>query len=134
MVWQILGIPFGGIMSSAAVAVVLGAAELVWLDQQQKHRRLGFHFKGRPVRSCMSWKRYADDVVVGSRLFCCGCIFVFVRACCPAPQQQQQQHSEPRRGRWWVRTRESVARAHPVTPSLDSFHPRVLIVRSVAPE
>ena len=28
MVWQIRGIPIGGVMSSAAVAVVLGAAEL----------------------------------------------------------------------------------------------------------
>ena len=34
----------GGVMSSAAVAVVCGAAELVRVDQQQKHRRLGFHF------------------------------------------------------------------------------------------
>ena len=72
-------------MSSAAVAVVLGAAELVWLDQQQKHSELGFHFRGRPSRSCISWKRYVDDVVVGSRVFCCCCIFVLRRACCPVP-------------------------------------------------
>ena len=26
-----------------------------------------------------------DDVVVGSRVFCCGCIFVFLRACYPVP-------------------------------------------------
>ena len=79
--WQIRGIPIGGVMSSAAVAVVLGAAELVWLDQQQKHWELGFHFQGRPVRNCISWKRCVDDVVVGSRVFCCSCIFVFLRAC-----------------------------------------------------
>ena len=72
-------------MSSAAVAVVLGAAELVWLDQQQKHWELGVHLWGRPVRSCISWKRYVDEVVVGSRVFCCSCIFVFLRACCPVP-------------------------------------------------
>ena len=72
-------------MSSAAVVMVLGAAELVWLDQQQKHSELGFHFWGRLVRSCFSWKRYVDDVVVGSRVFCCSCIFVFIRACCPVP-------------------------------------------------
>ena len=74
MVWQIRGIPFGGVRSSAAVAVVLDAAELVWLDQQQKHWELGFHFRGRPVRSCISWKRYVDEVVVGSRVFCCWCL------------------------------------------------------------
>ena len=28
VVWQIRGIPIGGVMSSAAVAIVLGAAEL----------------------------------------------------------------------------------------------------------
>ena len=72
-------------MSSAAVAVVLGAAELVWLDQQQKHSELGFHFRGRPVRSCISWKRYLDDVVFGSRVFCCSCIFVLKRASYPVP-------------------------------------------------
>ena len=66
MVWQSRDIPLGGVMSSAAVAVVLGAAELVWLDQQQKHRRLGFHF----------W-----EVCV----FCCSCIFVFMRACYLVP-------------------------------------------------
>ena len=62
-------------MSSAAVAVVLGAAELVWLGQRQKHRQLGFLFGERPVRSCISWKRYVDDVVVGGRVFCYSCIF-----------------------------------------------------------
>ena len=66
-VWQIRCIPTGEVMSSAAVAVVLGAAELAWLDQQQKHR---------PVRSCISWKTFLDDVVVGSRVFCCSCVFV----------------------------------------------------------
>ena len=45
--WQIRCIPIGGVMSSAAVAVVLGAAELVWLDQEEKHRQLGFHFGER---------------------------------------------------------------------------------------
>ena len=56
MVWQIRGIPIGGVISSAAVAVLLRAAELVWLDQQQKHCESGFHFRGRPVRSCTLWK------------------------------------------------------------------------------
>ena len=71
--------------------MVLGAAELVWLDQQQKHWELGFHLRGRPVRSCISWKRYVDDVddvddvVVGSRVFCCSCIFVILRACYLVP-------------------------------------------------
>ena len=84
-VWQIRGAQIGGVMSSAAVAVLLGAAEIVWLDQRQKHRRLGFLFGWRPVRSCISWKRYVDDVVVGSRVFCCSCIFVFLRPCYLVP-------------------------------------------------
>ena len=73
------------VMSSAAVAVVLGVAELVWLDQQQKHRELGFRFWWRLVRSCTSWKRCVHDVVVGSRVFCCSCILVVTRACYPVP-------------------------------------------------
>ena len=46
---------------------------------------VGFPFGERLVRSCISWKRYVDDVVVGSRVFCCSCIFVFLRACYPVP-------------------------------------------------
>ena len=60
MVWQIRGIPIGGVKSSAAVAVVLGAAELGWLGQHEEHLRLGFQFRGRAVRSCISWRRYVD--------------------------------------------------------------------------
>ena len=44
IVWQIRVIPNGGVTTSAAVAVVFGAAELVWLDQQQNHCELGFIF------------------------------------------------------------------------------------------
>ena len=78
MVWQIRGIPVGGLMSSAALAVVLGVAELGWLGQHEEHLRLGFHFGERPVRSCISWRRYVGGVLAGSRVFCDSCIFVFM--------------------------------------------------------
>ena len=85
VIWSRVVFVFNSRPGPAAVAVVLGAAELVWLGQWQKHRELGFHFRGRPVRSCISWKRYVDDVVVGSRVFCCSCIFVFLCACYQVP-------------------------------------------------
>ena len=72
-------------MSSTVVAVVLGAAQLGWFGQHGEHLRLGFHFRGRPIRSCTSWRRYVDDMLAGSRVFCCSCIFVFMRACYPVP-------------------------------------------------
>ena len=72
-------------MSSAAVAVVLGAAELGWLGQHEEHLRLGFNFQRHLVRSCISWRRYVNDVLVGSRVFCGSCIFVFMCACYPQP-------------------------------------------------
>ena len=50
VVWQIRGIPIGGVMSSASVAVVLGAAELGWLGQHEEHLRLRFHFRRRAVQ------------------------------------------------------------------------------------
>ena len=68
------------VMSSAAVAVVLGAAELGWSGQHEEHLGLGFHFRERAVCSCISWRRYVDDELIGSRVFCDSCIFVFVRA------------------------------------------------------
>ena len=39
----------------------------------------------------------------------------------PTNNNQQQHYSEPRRARWWVRTRKSVARAHLVTSCVDVF-------------
>ena len=70
MVWQIRCIPIG-VMSSAAVAVVLGAADL-GLGQHEEHLRLGFHFRRRAVRSCISWRRCADACfVVAAFLFLC---------------------------------------------------------------
>ena len=38
-----------------------------------------------PFEVAYRGKRYVDDVVVGSRVFCCGCIFVFLRACYLVP-------------------------------------------------
>ena len=78
MVWQIWCIPIGGVMSSAAVAVVFGVAELVWLDQWQKHRQLGFccggvlfavAFSGRDMWM-MLWLA-AACFVVAAFLFLC---------------------------------------------------------------
>ena len=37
----------GHSISSVAVAVVLGAAELGWFGQHDEHLRLGFHFRTR---------------------------------------------------------------------------------------
>ena len=69
--WQIRCIPIG-IMGSAAVAVVLGAADLGWLGQHEEHLRLGFHFRRRAVRSRISWRRYADACfVVAAFLILC---------------------------------------------------------------
>ena len=85
MVWQIRGIPIGDLMNSAAVAVVLGAAKLGLFGQHQEHFQQGFHFQEGPVRSCISWRRYVDDVLVVSRVFFGSFVFVFMRACYPVP-------------------------------------------------
>ena len=77
MVWQNRGIPIGGVMSSAAVAVSS-------LGQQPEHSRLGFNFQGRPIRSCISWRRYVDDVLVGSRVFCLQLHFCFYARLLPS--------------------------------------------------
>ena len=64
MMWQIQGIPVGGVMSSAAVAVVLGAAELGWIGQHDEQLRLGFqgasspklHFVEEVCGRCAGWQ------------------------------------------------------------------------------
>ena len=50
MVCQIRGIPIGGVMSSAAKAVVLGAAELGWLGQHEEHLRSSRRRSGGRMR------------------------------------------------------------------------------------
>ena len=72
MVWQIRGIPICVVMSSAAVAVVLGAAELVWLDQRDSHLLFKTVIDAPTRRSCrsftsLSWRRGGFP---WSRLFC----------------------------------------------------------------
>ena len=84
MEWQMRSIPNGGIMSSAAVAGVLGAAELGCFVQHDEHLRSGFHFPGRPAVAfrggnmwMMCWLAAACS--------CGSCIFVSTRACYPVP-------------------------------------------------
>ena len=70
-VWRVRGTPIGGVMSSAAVAVALGAAKLVWLDQQQKQSVLvsisGDGLCGRDMRTM--WWLAASCFVVAAFLF-----------------------------------------------------------------
>ena len=58
---------------------------LGWLGQPEEHLKLAFHFRERAVRSCILWRRCVDDVLAGSHVFCCSCIFVDMRACYPVP-------------------------------------------------
>ena len=63
----------GGVMSSAAVAVSLGAQEYTWFSLGG-HRRSGYDFGPRRPKQCISWRRYVDDVMAASRRFCSTCV------------------------------------------------------------
>ena len=77
--WSIDGIPIGGLMSGVCVAITLGAQEWRWFQDNPAHLRHGFVFGGRSVHTCISRRRYVDDLAGASRCFCCRCVFEFTQ-------------------------------------------------------
>ena len=87
-----LHVGFVGNVGVHGVVVVLGAAELVWLDQRQKHRQLGFLFGG-PVRSCISWKRCVMLLLAAA----CFVVAAFFFFCVPVTRYHTRWYREQAR-------------------------------------
>ena len=73
------GIPIGGVLSSAALAIVLGFQEHSWLQAPAAlHEAAGF-FLMYPVQKSVAWRRYADDAAVANYLLCGPCLVAFAQ-------------------------------------------------------
>ena len=78
-VWEMRGLPIGGIMSSFAVALSLAVDELHWtLDSaRQRHEEMGFRFPDS-LPKAVQWRRYVDDILGFSSCLCGSCLFLFI--------------------------------------------------------
>jgi hypothetical protein len=77
-VWVMKGLPIGGLLSMAALSVVLGYGEHKWVNDKAAQAACGFDFPN--VRSFICWLRYVDDVLAISHALCPQCLLVFVQA------------------------------------------------------
>ena len=78
LVFQLAGLPIGGVLSGAAVGVRLGAEEsrFIAAGQTETLRRHRFvrAWPGKTIR----WKRYVDDLCAASHTHCSECILAFL--------------------------------------------------------
>jgi len=65
------GIPIGGVFSAVCVALVLGWCEATWFATGCHEWRA--YFRDWPIRRCIRWLRYVDDLVIFSRCLCGDC-------------------------------------------------------------
>ena len=78
-IYEMDGIPIGGLMSGVCVSVTLGAQEWRWQRDSAAHLREGFCFGASDALSFISWKRYVDDLIAISRCYCCACVYHFLQ-------------------------------------------------------
>ena len=68
------GLPFGGLLSKVAASVVLSQEEREWSENETRRANLGYHKTGRRWSSLACCKRYVDDLLVISKMWCYECL------------------------------------------------------------
>ena len=71
---EMAGMAIGGVMSAAAVSVKLGSEEGKARHPHEFPGLPSFRFHGDPQKA-VNWSRYVDDLLAGSFILCCSCIF-----------------------------------------------------------
>ena len=67
------GLPMGGLLSKVAASVVLSQEEREWSENETRRANLGYHKTGRRWSSLACCKRYVDDLLVISKMWCYEC-------------------------------------------------------------
>ena len=81
-VFQFSGVATGGVMSCVALSVVSTDLEIQFLENMQVHQELGYTTE---IRKPIQWKRYVDDIIAVSSLYCADCLVNFLRLRDPLP-------------------------------------------------
>ena len=77
-VYLLQGICIGGVLSSAAVAVALGAHQFSWF-RLGGYRRLQYPIDPWGPKACITWRRYVDDLIGCSRMLCARCVLLWMQ-------------------------------------------------------
>ena len=64
------GLPIGGLVSKVAASAVLSQQEREWTEDEEKRSRVWYHKDGYRWSSLAYCKRYVDDVMVVSSMWC----------------------------------------------------------------
>ena len=68
------GLPIGGLLSKVAASVILSQEEREWSETETRRANLGYHKTGRRWSSLACCKRYVDDLLVISEMWCYDCL------------------------------------------------------------
>ena len=74
-VYELKGLPIGGVLSDLCLSVVLGKQEYEWNANRLDQIKAGFDFCSFRVSQCVSVVRYVDDTLVISLRYCRLCVW-----------------------------------------------------------
>ena len=79
-IFEMSGIPIGGLLSGVCVSVTLAAQEWRWLHDRAAQVEAGLRFGMGDPLAHIAWRRYVDDLIAVSRRYCRKCVFHFLRS------------------------------------------------------
>lgn len=77
LVFRLSGLPIGGLLSRVASGFVLALDESKWTSSVETQRESGFYLPDVPWYKLLVCRRYIDDLLILSRVWCYDCLCVF---------------------------------------------------------
>ena len=84
-VYELKGLPIGGVLSGLCLSVVLGKQEYEWNANRLDQIKAGFDFCSFRVSQCVAVVRYVDDILLISLQYCRQCLVEFAKKACSIP-------------------------------------------------
>ena len=78
-VYELKGLPIGGVLSGLYLSVVLGKQEYEWNANRLDQIKAGFDFASFRVSQCVAVLRYVDDILLISLRYCRQCLVEFAK-------------------------------------------------------
>ena len=78
-VYELKGLPIGGVLSGLCLSVVLGKQEYEWHANRIDQVKAGFDFGSFRVSQCVAVLRYVDDILLISLRYCRQCLVEFAK-------------------------------------------------------
>ena len=77
--YELKGLPTGGVLSGLCLSVVLGEQEYEWNANRLDQIKAGFDFGSFRVSQCVAVLRYVDDILLISLRYCRQCLVDFAK-------------------------------------------------------